>query len=86
MMAGPQGTRIDLLLTDVVMPEMSGRELAETLLGQRPDLKVLYISGYTDDEVLQRGLRGGDIGLLRKPFTAEDLVRRVRDVLDRTAG
>ena len=42
-------------MTDVVMPEMSGRELAETLLDRQPDLKVLFISGYTDDEVLQRG-------------------------------
>jgi two-component system cell cycle sensor histidine kinase/response regulator CckA len=86
MMAGQRGAGIDLLLTDVVMPEMSGRELADTLLEQRPDLKVLYISGYTDDEILRRGLRGRDIGLLRKPFAAEDLVRRVRDVLDGTAG
>ncbi|HEX3274311.1 MAG TPA: response regulator, partial [Gemmatimonadales bacterium] len=86
MMAGQRGDRIDLLVTDVVMPEMSGRELAETLLDRRPGLKVLYISGYTDDEVLQRGLRGADLGLLRKPFTAEDLVRRVREVLDQPAG
>jgi CheY-like chemotaxis protein len=56
------------------------------LLDRRPGLKVLYISGYTDDEVLQRGLRGADLGLLRKPFTAEDLVRRVREVLDQPAG
>ena len=64
------------------MPEMSGRELAETLRDRRPDLKVLYISGYTDDEVLQRGVSGREVALLRKPFAAEELVRRVRGLLD----
>jgi hypothetical protein len=82
MLAGERGDGIDLLLTDIVMPEMSGRELAETLLDRRRDLKVLYISGYTDDEVLQRGVRGQDVGLLRKPFATEELARRVRTALD----
>ena len=72
----------ELLLTDIVMPEMTGRELAETLLDREPDLKVLYISGYTDDEVLQRGVRGREVPLVRKPFATEELVRRVRNVLD----
>jgi PAS domain S-box-containing protein len=85
MLAGERAGDIDLLLTDVVMPEMSGRELAETLVDRRPDLKVLYISGYTDDEVLQRGVRGRDVGLLRKPFATEELARRVRNVLDGAA-
>ena len=61
---------------------MSVRELAESLLDRRPDLKVLYMSGYTDDEVLQRGVRGRDVGLLRKPFATEERVRRVRTALD----
>jgi PAS domain S-box-containing protein len=82
LLATEQGDRLDLLVTDIVMPEMSGRELAETLLDRRPDLKVLYISGYTDDEVLQRGVRGREVGLLRKPFATEELARRVRTVLD----
>jgi two-component system cell cycle sensor histidine kinase/response regulator CckA len=86
MVAGERSAGIDLLITDVVMPEMSGRELAETLLDRNPEVKVLYISGYTDDEVLQRGVRGREIGLLRKPFTAEDLVRRAREILDCPAG
>jgi CheY-like chemotaxis protein len=82
LLATEQGDRFDLLVTDIVMPEMSGRELAETLLDRRPDLKVLYISGYTDDEVLQRGVRGREVGLLRKPFTTDELARRVRTTLD----
>jgi two-component system cell cycle sensor histidine kinase/response regulator CckA len=82
LLATEQGNRLDLLVTDIVMPEMSGRELAETLLDRRPDLKVLYISGYTDDEVLQRGVRGREVGLLRKPFATEELARRVRTALD----
>jgi PAS domain S-box-containing protein len=80
--AGDRVDGIDVLVTDVVMPEMSGRELADTLQARRPDLKVLYISGYTDDEVLQRGISGREVGLLRKPFAAEELVRRVRALLD----
>ena len=86
MVAGERAGGIDLLVTDVVMPEMSGRELAEALRDQRPDLKVLYISGYTDDEVLQRGIRGREVALLRKPFASEDLMRRVRAVLDGVAA
>ena len=73
MIAGERQGGIDLLLTDIVMPEMSGRELAETLLDHEPDLKVLYISGYTDDEVLQRGVRGREVPLMRKPFATEEL-------------
>ena len=79
---GEHGRDIDLLVTDVVMPEMSGRELAETLQDRHPDLKVLFISGYTDDEVLRRGISGRDAPLVRKPFSAEELVRRVRALLD----
>ncbi len=82
MVAGDRSEDIDLLLTDVVMPEMSGRELAETLRYRQPDLKVLYISGYTDDEVVQRGVSGPEIAFMRKPFASEELVRRVRALLD----
>jgi two-component system, cell cycle sensor histidine kinase and response regulator CckA len=82
MVAGDRSRGVDLLVTDVVMPEMSGRELAETLRGHQPDLKVLYISGYTDDEVVQRGIIGREVAFLRKPFASEELVRRVRGVLD----
>ena len=86
MLAGDSVQDIDLLVTDVVMPEMSGRELAETLRDRRPDLKVLYVSGYTDDEVLNRGVSGLDAAFMRKPFMAEELVRRVRTLLDEAAA
>ncbi|HEX2220020.1 MAG TPA: ATP-binding protein [Gemmatimonadales bacterium] len=73
---------IDLLVTDVVMPEMGGGELVERLTALRPDLKVLYISGYTNDEVVRRGIPGVTTGFLHKPFTADALMRRVREVLE----
>jgi two-component system cell cycle sensor histidine kinase/response regulator CckA len=73
---------IDLLVTDVVMPEMGGSELVERLGARRPNLKVLYISGYTNDEVLRRGVQGGTANFLHKPFTSTELMGRVRQVLE----
>jgi CheY-like chemotaxis protein len=72
---------IQLLVTDVVMPEMGGGELARRLLERRPDLRVLYVSGYTNDELLRRGIPSGTL-FVQKPFTSEDLMRRVRELLD----
>jgi len=66
----------------VVMPEMGGGELVERLVARRPDLKVLYISGYTNDEVLRRGIQGAAASFLHKPFTSDELMRRVRKTLD----
>ena len=74
--------RIDLLLTDVVMPGMNGRELAETLLIERPRTRVLFASGYTDDAVLLHGVRTDEVSFIQKPFTPPALVQRVREVLD----
>jgi PAS domain S-box-containing protein len=73
---------IDLLLTDVVMPRMNGRELVERARDKRPDLRVLFASGYTDDDMLRRGVAADRVDLLEKPFTAAELLARVRRALD----
>ncbi|MEO8294575.1 MAG: response regulator [Gemmatimonadota bacterium] len=73
--------RLDLLVTDVVMPGMSGPELATRLTGQHPMLKVLYISGYADEALGQRGILNEGVDFLQKPFTPQDLTRRIREGL-----
>ncbi len=73
---------IQLLITDVVMPKLSGRELATRLAASRPDLKVLYISGYTDDSVFRHGVLEGGMSFLQKPFNLKAMAQKVREVLD----
>jgi two-component system, cell cycle sensor histidine kinase and response regulator CckA len=79
-------TTIDLLLTDVVMPGMSGRTLVETLSPLRPDMRVLYMSGYTDGVMAKQGVTQAGLFILRKPFTKDELTRRVMDLTVGVAG
>ncbi len=85
-MCEPQGSAIHLVITDIVMPKMSGRELAERLAVVRPELKILFISGYIDDSLFQHGLVEARALFLQKPFTPESLLRKVRDILDEFEG
>ena len=77
---------IDLLLTDVVMAGMSGRELSERLVLIRPGLKVLYMSGYTDDAILRHGVQQSSTAFLCKPFSPGVLIRKIREVIDGVAS
>jgi two-component system, cell cycle sensor histidine kinase and response regulator CckA len=75
--------RVDLLLTDVIMPQESGPSLAERLTRVRPGMKVLYMSGYAEEMINQQGLLEGSVSLLTKPFTMHELSAKVREVLGR---
>jgi CheY-like chemotaxis protein len=75
--------KINLLLTDVVMPQMGGKELADQLKIPQPDIKVLFISGYTDDAIVRHGVLEPGTNFLQKPFSPSALTHKVREVLDR---
>jgi DNA-binding NtrC family response regulator len=73
---------VDLLLTDVVLPEMSGHELSKKLRLERPGLKVAYMSGYTENTIVHHGVLEEDVQFVAKPFTFEELLSKVRAALD----
>jgi signal transduction histidine kinase/CheY-like chemotaxis protein len=77
--------QIDAVITDIVMPGMNGRELVEKLLEANPGLACLFMSGYTDDEVLRRGVSRGEAAFLQKPFTPDQLAQSLRSVIDHTS-
>jgi nitrogen-specific signal transduction histidine kinase/CheY-like chemotaxis protein len=79
---GKEETHIDLLFSDVVMPRMGGRELAEKLLAKMPDLPILFASGYTDDAIVRHGELETNVTFIQKPYSLDDLARKVRDLLD----
>jgi CheY-like chemotaxis protein len=74
--------RIDLLLTDVVMPDTNGRKLAEALRAERPGLRVLFMSGYPDGAMIHHGMLDPGVAYLAKPFTTDAIARKIREVLD----
>jgi CheY-like chemotaxis protein len=81
-LAGRHTGRIDLLMTDVIMPGMSGRELAQRLTALRPDTRVLYVSGYTEEAIGQHGVLEEGTEFLAKPFSRDALSRKLREILD----
>jgi CheY-like chemotaxis protein len=80
--AGAHAGRIDLVVVDIVLPGMKVRELVDRLTAERPDLKILYISGFTGDLVGQHGLVQLETNFLQKPFTVDGLARKIREVLN----
>jgi CheY-like chemotaxis protein len=86
MVAASFGDAIDLLVTDVVMPGMTGRELANRLQSGRPALRVLYTSGYSSDVIARQGVLDADVSYLPKPFAPADLVMKVREILGNRGG
>jgi PAS domain S-box-containing protein len=82
LLSQQHGGRIDLLITDVVMPGMNGKELQERITQVRPGIEVLFISGYTGEVIAKRGLLAEDTHFIQKPFTLRDLALKVREILD----
>ena len=74
--------KIHLLLTDLILPGINGRELSELLVKTRKDMKILFISGYSDDVIAKHGVIDAGVSFLQKPFTASSLGKKIRDVLE----
>ena len=85
-MAGEHAGRLDLLVTDVVMPEMNGRDLNQMLRKLHPEMKTLYMSGYTADVISQRGAIEEGASFIQKPFSTTSIASRVRQILDAAEG
>jgi two-component system, cell cycle sensor histidine kinase and response regulator CckA len=81
-----QNASIDVLLTDVVMPGASGPELTRQLAERRPELRVIYMSGYTEEAIVHHGVPNSGVAFLHKPFTSDTLGKKIREVLDRQVG
>jgi YesN/AraC family two-component response regulator len=77
---------IDLLITDVVMPEMNGRDLAGKMTALYPDIRLLFMSGYTANVIAHRGVLDDGVAFIQKPFSMTDLMVKVREVLDKQPG
>jgi two-component system, cell cycle sensor histidine kinase and response regulator CckA len=73
---------IHLLLTDLIMPEMNGRDLAKAMIAQNPDILCLFMSGYTGDGIVHQGILDEGVPFIQKPFSNQDLAKKVREVLD----
>lgn len=86
VMAEANEGRISLLLTDVVMPGMGGRELSEIFRARYPAVRILFMSAYTEDEVILQGVRVAEVDFIPKPFTVQGLRDKVRDVIDRNGA
>ena len=84
--AGKPGQHLDAVITDLAMPELRGRELAERLEKMRPGLPVLFVSGHAGDEVARRGLLDPGQPFLQKPFEPDEIAVKVRELLDRRTG
>ena len=76
----------DLVISDIVMPVMNGFQLAEKLRETRPEVKVIFMSGYTDDAIVHHGVLSAGAAFVQKPFTADALARKIREILDSIGG
>ncbi len=85
-MSAERKGRIALLITDVVMPQMGGLELSRRLTALRTDLKVLYVSGYSEDDMNEQGVLSPDVEFLEKPFTPQAITKKVREILTGSAS